>query len=112
MTVPDLSPTPLTVVAGVHEVLAEVTAEHPLSEDARLLQPSAGRPGGDETPAARHQGARHHTAHVIAGRHVSSRQSLRPSVVDAVTSIRSSHGHWGNTDDTGPQNQRRTSGGL
>ena len=46
-------------------MLAEVTAEHPLPEDPRLLQPAPGGSRSDETPAARHQGARHHT--VIRG---------------------------------------------
>ena len=58
----------LTVASRVDEVLAEVAAEHPLPEDARLLQSPPRGPRGDEAPAARHQDPCHHTAS-SEGRH-------------------------------------------
>ena len=46
-----MTPKLLTVSAGVHQMLAEVTAEHPLLEDAGLLQFAPRGPRLDEAPA-------------------------------------------------------------
>ena len=59
---------PLTVVSGVHEVFAEVTAEHPLPQDAGLFETTARRPGGDEAPAASHHSRRHQSVITASSR--------------------------------------------